>query len=197
MCGGVPVTQFYLIRHGEPDWGINEQYKLKGHGRDLVPLTDRGIRQVRLAAQDERLKEAEIIISSPYTRALQTAAILSKELGLDIRIEFGLREWQPDLTFEYDSVARLTELGDDYDANQGAYPPGETRLWEPKEEMRNRMEKVINQYLGYKKVIIAGHGMAFRTLVGEVGDIPHASILEYEVEDAPLNADGQIIAERV
>lgn len=173
------MTQFYLIRHGEPQWDVNEQYKLKGHGRDLVPLTAAGAKQVSLAARDERLRDAELIVSSPYTRALQTAAILSKELGLDIRIEFDLREWQPDLTFEYDSLERLAELGSDYDAHHGVYPPGETKLWESKELLRNRVEKVIDQYLGFQKVIITGHGMAFRTLVGEEAEIPHASISEY------------------
>lgn len=173
------MTMFYLIRHGDPDWAMNEQHKLKGHGRDLVPLTAGGIRRVLETAQDNRLKEAELIISSPYTRALQTAAILSKELQLEIRIEFDLREWQPDLTFQYDSIKRLQELGDDYDAHNGVYPPGETRAWESKESLKNRMEGVIGKYLDYSKVIIAGHGMAFRTLVGEIGDIPHASVIEF------------------
>lgn len=182
------MTQFYLIRHGEPDWSIDEQYRLKGHGRDLVPLTQAGVKQVTLTAQDERLKGAEMIISSPYTRALQTAAILSKELGLDIKIEFGLREWQPDLTFEYDSLERLAELGNDYDAHHGVYPPGETRLWESKELLKNRVEKVIGQYLEFHKVIVTGHGMAFRTLAGEVGEIPHASIIEYSKTQAVIES---------
>ncbi|WP_379138350.1 histidine phosphatase family protein [Paenibacillus sp. sgz500958] len=62
------MTTFYFIRHGEPDWKLNEQYKLRGHGRDLVPLTLKGIEQVYEAAQDERLRKAQIIVSSPYTR---------------------------------------------------------------------------------------------------------------------------------
>lgn len=37
-----------------------------------------------------------MILSSPYTRALQTAAILSRELNIDLQVEFDLREWQPD-----------------------------------------------------------------------------------------------------
>ncbi|AIQ28080.1 fructose-2,6-bisphosphatase [Paenibacillus sp. FSL P4-0081] len=180
------MTQFYLIRHGEPEWNINEQYKLKGHGRDLVPLTEAGVNQVYWTAKDERLKEAEVIVSSPYTRALQTAAILSKELGLDIKVELDLREWQPDLTFEYDSLERLAELGNDYDTNHGVYPPGVTKLWESKELLKNRIEKVIDRYLGYKKVIITGHGMAFRTLVGEVEEIPHASITGYNKTQAVI-----------
>lgn len=123
------MTLFYLIRHGEPDWEINEQYKLIGHGRGLVPLMGGGIRRVLETTQDKRLKEAE--------------------------------------------------LGDDYDAHNGVYPPGETRAWESKESLKNRMDGVIGKYLDYSKVIVAGHGMAFRTLVGEIGDIPHASVIEF------------------
>ncbi len=42
------MTTFYLVRHGEPDWEINEKYKLKGHDRDLVPLTQLGIQHYRI-----------------------------------------------------------------------------------------------------------------------------------------------------
>ncbi|KGE17026.1 histidine phosphatase family protein [Paenibacillus wynnii] len=174
------MTTFYLIRHGEPDWDINEQYKLKGHGRDLVPLTHLGTQQVHVTSKDKRLKHAQLILSSPYTRALQTAAILSKELRLEITIEFDLREWQPDLTFSYDTVEQLMELGSDYDLHNGIYPAGQKRFWESKSMMKARMDGVINRYLNYEYVIIAGHGMAFRTQV-DVGDIPHASIIEYKM----------------
>ncbi|WP_054023935.1 histidine phosphatase family protein [Bacillus sp. FJAT-28004] len=174
------MTLFLLIRHGEPQWEINEKYKLKGHGRDLAPLTSNGIRQVYDTAKDKRLKEADFIISSPYPRALQTAAILSKELQLEIIIEFDLREWQPDLSFQYDTMERLKELGDDFDKNNGIYPSGETKTWESKELLKQRVEKVIDRYLDCSKVIVTGHGMAFRTLVGEIGEIPHASITEYK-----------------
>ncbi|MCS7462718.1 phosphoglycerate mutase family protein [Paenibacillus doosanensis] len=173
------MTLFYLVRHGEPQWELNERYKLKGHGRDLVPLTANGVNQVYMTAKDKRLQEAELIVSSPYPRALQTAAILSKELQLEVIVEFDLREWQPDLTFEYDSLDRLKELGDDFDQNNGIYPPGETRLWESKESLKHRVGQVIGKYSNYSKVIITGHGMAFRTLIGEIGEIPHASVIEF------------------
>jgi broad specificity phosphatase PhoE len=171
------MTLFYLIRHGEPDWDLNEQYKLKGHGRDLVPLTKIGIEQVYETARDQRLKNAQIIVSSPYPRALQTGAILSKELQLEIIVEFDLREWQPDLTFHYNSLEQLKEIGDDYDSQNGIYPPGETRIWESKEIMKKRIDGVIDRYLDYDCVIMTGHGMAFRTQV-DIKEIKHASIIE-------------------
>ena len=42
----------------------------------------------------DRLEGVEIIISSPYTRAMQSATIISKNRKLDIRVEIGLHEWE-------------------------------------------------------------------------------------------------------
>jgi broad specificity phosphatase PhoE len=172
------MTLYYLIRHGEPEWDLNERYKLRGHGRDLVPLTPNGINQAYETAKDARLKTAQIILSSPYTRALQTAAILSKELQIELQVEFDLREWQPDLSYQYNTLEQLKELGSDYDKHNGVYPPGETRLWESKPAMKERVDRVIEKYQDYDCVIVVGHGMAFRTQY-DVDDIPHASIIEY------------------
>ncbi len=94
------MTIFFLIRHGETDWSLNDMYQLKGEYRDLPSLTPIGIKQTVDLSKDIRLEKAEFILSSPYTRALQTAAILSKNINLDITVEYDLREWQPDLNLE-------------------------------------------------------------------------------------------------
>ncbi|WP_157905681.1 histidine phosphatase family protein [Rickettsia endosymbiont of Culicoides newsteadi] len=39
------MTIFFLIRHGETDWSLNEKHQLKGEYRDLPCLTPNGIRQ--------------------------------------------------------------------------------------------------------------------------------------------------------
>jgi broad specificity phosphatase PhoE len=92
------MTKLVLIRHGEPDYSYVTERGFKGHGRDLGQLTASGIEQAKLAAKDSRLDGAELIVASPYTRALQTAAIISKERNLDISIS---------LTAEY---LRLTSM---------------------------------------------------------------------------------------
>jgi broad specificity phosphatase PhoE len=61
----------------------------------LCPLSEEGVRQATQLSSDARLGRAEIIISSPYTRALQTSAILSKEMQLPLIVEYDLREWIP------------------------------------------------------------------------------------------------------
>jgi len=72
------VTIFFLTRHGETDCSLNEKHQLKGEYRDLPCLTPNGIRQANELSKNLRLENAELMLSSPYTRALQTAAILSK-----------------------------------------------------------------------------------------------------------------------
>lgn len=92
---------FYLIRHGKPDYTYGDTHGFIGQGHDFAPLNEERINDVIEMSKDEMLKNAQIIVSSPYTRALQTASIISKETGIDIIVEPDIREWQPDLTYQY------------------------------------------------------------------------------------------------
>ena len=72
------MALFYLIRHGEPIYDNMLEKGFWGFGRDFAPLSEKGIEQAEITAKDIRLKSAEIIVSSPYTRAMQTAQIISR-----------------------------------------------------------------------------------------------------------------------
>lgn len=77
--------KIFMIRHGKADYSYGDAHGFIGHGHDLAALDNNHIEDVIKASKDKRLKEATLIVSSPYTRALQTAAIISKETGLDIK----------------------------------------------------------------------------------------------------------------
>ena len=81
------MALFYLIRHGEPTYDHMLENGFWGFGRDFAPLTEKGKQQVEMTAKDIRLIDAEIIVSSPYTRALQTAQIISRETGIPVEVE--------------------------------------------------------------------------------------------------------------
>ena len=70
--------EIVFIRHGEPDKTEVDKRGFIGQGRDLAPLTELGVEQAEKVSSDPLLKGAQVIVSSPYTRALQTAAIISK-----------------------------------------------------------------------------------------------------------------------
>lgn len=171
------MTTFYFVRHGEPDWDLNEKRNLRGAQRDFVPLTELGVHQSEVAARNDKLKHGELIISSPYTRALHTAAILSRELNLPLSVEYDLHEWIPDQTFHYDRE-QLQRLIKEYEEYDGVYPHGKTCLWESKETMRMRVASVLNKYLSYSYVIVVCHGMVIRSQV-DVQDIDHAEVIEH------------------
>lgn len=152
------MALFYLVRHGQPDYSPCDERGYRGHGRDLAPLSEEGIRQAELTAQDERLIGADIIVSSPYTRALQTAAIISKNTDINITVEVDLHEWMPDLTFQYKNFAECLELTNDFNKYKGVYPEGEVKRWESLYMLRHRVRKVVDKYSHYDKVILNPSG---------------------------------------
>ena len=89
-----------MIRHGEQDYTLTESRGWRGPARELAPLTQRGITQAEAVEKDLRLQGCQLIISSPYTRALQTAAIISHHVGLPIEVAFGLHEWLVDTKYQ-------------------------------------------------------------------------------------------------
>lgn len=93
---------FYLIRHGKTDYSERNKKVYQGFGVNLSPLKAEGIEEIRNTCKDKRLCDASVILTSPYTRAVQTAAILSKELQIDIIIETDLHEWMANKNYVYE-----------------------------------------------------------------------------------------------
>ena len=173
------MALFYLVRHGEAEYTQLLEKGFFGFGRDFAPLSKIGIEQVEKTAKDKRLKSAEIIVSSPYTRALQTAAIISRETDLKICVEVDLHEWNADKTNQYKTSEEAFALAKEFYENKGLYPNGQQLRWETLEEVRKRMQCVVEKYVGYEKVIFVGHSMAFETLTG-INEMQPAEILEWE-----------------
>ena len=170
-----------FLRHGEPDKACVDERGFIGQGRDLAPLTELGIRQANEVSNNPKLEGGQIVISSPYTRALQTAAIISKKTGLDINVEVDLHEFIPDKTFMVRGEEENKSLHIDFMKCQGKYPEGEIRKWETISEIIKRSKAVMDKYynLGYKKIIIVAHGGVIRRYTG-VGLIAHCEVSEVE-----------------
>lgn len=82
--GHRPITTVCLVRHGETDW--NAAVRLQG-SRD-IPLNETGRRQARLVAAALAGEEWDAIVSSPLSRALDTARAIAARLGVpEERIE--------------------------------------------------------------------------------------------------------------
>ena len=155
---------FFFVRHGQTDYSLRGGGIYRGRGADLCPLTMEGIEQIRATAKHLALREADLILSSPYTRAVQTAAILAGELGCPVIVETDLHEWEPDKTGAFLDDAAAEEACVEYITNRGRYPEGEERPWETGEAVRRRVLAVLEKYRSLDKVIVVGHRMMIQAV---------------------------------
>ena len=81
-----------LIRHAESAWNEHFGATRVDVGWPDPPLTPRGVAQAHAAAERLRGEPLRRLITSPYQRTLQTAAILAAELRLPIAIDPTVRE---------------------------------------------------------------------------------------------------------
>lgn len=62
----------------------------KGFSYNMMKLSEKGIHQIHETAKDKGLFDAELIITSPLGRVIHNAAILLKDLNLEMRVETAL-----------------------------------------------------------------------------------------------------------
>lgn len=165
---GAGGTVFYLVRHGAAEWDIARQRRLKGWGIDLVPLTAEGVEQVESVGARLRREDCRVIIASPMTRAVHSAAILSRLLDLPLHVEFDLHEWVADasLDWEFDFAAVAAAL-EDRDRLGGEWPHNETRPWEPISSLRRRVSQALVRYAHFQRVIAVCHEEVIFALTGQ------------------------------
>ncbi len=157
---------FYFVRHGQTDYSLRNSLIYQGFGTQLAPLSPLGICQIEKTARDPRLQGAKLILASPYTRAVQTAAILSRALDAPLVVETQRHEWLANRQYIYepDSVAEARYQA--YRQHHGCHPQGQDCLWESAEQMRMRVLNVLGAYRTLDSVIVAGHGMMIEAVTG-------------------------------
>lgn len=158
---------FYLIRHGETDYSNDGKTIYKGVGVNFAPLTPDGIAQFKQIAKDKRLADSELIISSPYTRTLQSAAILSKELQIDLLVEPDIFEWFGDKNYKMIPEEKPGSMLQDFIDHNGDYPENTDMPWENNEMLRKRLFATLEKYKSYKKVIVVCHGILIRSVFND------------------------------
>ncbi len=157
---------FYFVRHGKTDYSEHNQKIYQGYGVNLASLAEKGKKQIKQTAKDERLQDADLIISSPYTRALQSAAILSRKLNVRLEVETDLHEWLANKNYMYEEDSKAELACAEYFSLNGDYPPGQDRNWESRQLMAERVRKVLEKYSQYDKVIVVGHSMMIQAVTG-------------------------------
>ena len=148
-------TQFGLLRHGQTDWNIN--FLLQGITD--IPMNETGLAQVKLAAQAIDLKDWDIVLTSPLTRARQTAEIIANHVGFEEIVEHNLLI---ERSFGEAEGLSHKEWRAKY-ANLDEIPGGESRT-QLAARSQLLLDLVASEFQG-KRVLAISHGALIRGLL--------------------------------
>lgn len=186
---GAPAT-FVLLRHGET--ALTPEKRFSGSGGADPELSPAGQRQAdAVAAALAARGTVQEIVSSPLTRCRQTAEAVAARLGLDVRIDNGLREtdfgaWEG-LTF-----AEVRErYQDDLDAWLASPKAAPTGGGESFATVARRVaatrDRLTAAHAG-RTVLLVTHVTPIKTLVRLALGAPPESLFRMELSAASLSA---------
>jgi broad specificity phosphatase PhoE len=155
------VITILLARHGESDWNHTKRWQ----GFADRPLTDRGRRQAAELADRLADTELDAVYSSDLQRARDTAEVVARSKGLEVRTTPDLREvdvgsWSG-LT-RAEAEARYPETYARWLEGGEGWEDGETY-----ERLSKRVEKAIQRIAGEhdgQRVLVVAHGGTIRAI---------------------------------
>jgi uncharacterized phosphatase len=162
---GAAITTFALVRHGQTDW--NAQRRLQGCTD--IPLNDVGRGQAREAVAVLSAYEWDAMVSSPLSRAAETADLIAAGLGLSVARR------EPELAERSFGLAEGLQPGLELDALR---IPGGFRGAESKDATARRgvaaLEALAAEFRGCR-VLAVSHGTLIRVSLSQaVGrTLPH------------------------
>ncbi|ETY73478.1 histidine phosphatase family protein [Lactiplantibacillus fabifermentans] len=158
----------YLIRHGEPDYTEVKAAHYVSYGREFGGLTPAGIGQAQQRGQTLP-PDIQLILTSPYTRALQTALEIARHTTIPVQVELGLHEWQPDLTgTQLQTDAEVTQIYAEYQRSPTICPQNFPFQYETAPAVCERVNAVLAKYANdYDCLACVTHGEVMHQLTGQ------------------------------
>ena len=149
----------YLIRHGETDWNLYG----KVQGREDIPINETGKEQATRCATALQNSEIRIIVTSPLSRAVQTANIISRSTGsTEIIIDDGLIER------DFGKMSGMT-----YDRRKYFDTFDYEETMEPLDTLSKRLIECIHKYaIKYydQDIVMISHGAAINSVIMVLSD---------------------------
>ncbi|MGW6268631.1 bifunctional RNase H/acid phosphatase [Streptomyces sp. NPDC055060] len=185
---GAPAT-FVLLRHGETP--LTPQKRFSGSGGTDPSLSEVGREQAeRAAAAFAARGTIQAIVSSPLKRCQETAQAVAARLGLDVRVDEGLREtdfgaWEG-LTFGEVRSRRPEELNA-WLASPEVAPPGGESFASVADRVSTARDRLTAEYAG-RTVLLVTHVTPIKTLVRLALGAPPESLFRMELSAASVSA---------
>ncbi|MGE6627574.1 histidine phosphatase family protein [Bacillus pumilus] len=168
------MTTICLVRHGETDWNAAKRIQ----GRTDIPLNDTGKWQAEQTGLYLKGAHWDVVISSPLTRAKETAHLILKHIDAPLVIMDDFIER------DYGDAEGMS-----FEERQKLFPDKQYPNMEPLETIQERMvegiEKVRAAYPN-QQVLIVAHGAAIHALLTTIAD-EHLGLENTRLVNACLN----------
>ena len=153
-------TVIGLLRHGQTDWNID--FRLQGIAD--IPLNAKGLDQAALAGRVVNRRDWDHLLTSPLSRAMETAKIVAKEAGFaTLQVEPLLLE----RSFGEAEGLLYEEWRAKYEDTNAV--PGAESLEQLRERAVELLAKLANSFEG-QRVLTVSHGALIRKLLRIASD---------------------------
>jgi broad specificity phosphatase PhoE len=177
----MPMTLFYLIRHGSNDF---VSHRLAGRMPGLH-LNEAGRREVELLADGLAGEHLDSIFSSPLERCTETAGAIARKAGLAVQVadeiaEIDFGEWTGRTFADLDSI----ESWKQWNAfRSGSRVPGGESMMEVQARMTGFIMKLRHDHSG-RRIALVGHGDPLRAALIYFLGVPSEFIHRLELSPA-------------
>lgn len=160
----IPTT-LYLVRHGETIY--TPERRFSGYGKHDPELSAKGLKQAEEVAEVMPRYGADLIISSPLMRTMQTAEKIAHKTNLSITQDM---EWVEASFGEWDGMSPdevQSKWPEDYEKWLSLVdyrPPGGESYEEVSSRVNALLNDVVDRYPA-KKIIVSTHSVVIRAAV--------------------------------
>ncbi len=155
------ATTLILVRH--PETGDNAAGRLPS--RPPGPLTEAGRDRIATLVDELASLRPAVVVSSPASRALAVALPLGSALGMPVRVDADLAEYDPGDAAGCDAPTARTLATAGAGPDEPAYPGAE-----PYASFRTRVERVVRRLRGESDagpVAVIAHAAVIGAILGE------------------------------
>lgn len=183
------MTHFYFVRHCETE--LNTQPHIVGGRSNHTPPTAKGRTQARLFGHYLRHENIvpDIVVSSGAVRTRTTAQLALETAGIECPIETDERLLEVSQGIFEGQSRRQVYTADNIlhyriEAMDGKFPGGESIL-DAQIRKRNFVSETHTAHRD-KLILVFGHGLAIRALVGHALDLSKTAIFALTTDNLSL-----------
>ncbi len=146
------MTKVYFVRHAEPNYS--------NHDDKLRELSSKGMEDRKLVTQFLADKHIDVVLSSPYKRAVDTVKDFADRYGIEIDMIYDFRERKVDSGWieDFTSFSKMQWSDFTYKLSDGEC------LQEVQVRNILALQQVLNKY-AEKNIVVGSHGTAISTII--------------------------------